>query len=786
MFSLLLFLCAQAFTKLKRKLKSGNRATMINSDQKYMLSTDNDLVFDDDSVLDDEDFEDRRAEEERVAQSDPTDDDKPQFLRATKEDWAQELKCFLSRIQSETKEACYTFFRNGQDHLKIFVPVLNDIMRNHLFYVSQPKQTIASHHPTTIPTQSRVTTVSRAKCTYKKELSVVQATILAEKKKVDSESKKTAKKRGEVVSVLMENASRRNGLHSSSARTHRRNGGGKGRKKGGEVGALDENAIKNAEKFIKFAFNKKWAQKQLKDAIASKVATDKNKAAKAQRRKQRRKKEKGETKIIPGLQTLAAISSEWRRETHGERGLVQRALPDNDDDDDDDEFDTEQLVTATQRRDDRVKKEETEKSVCDAAKKADSDETTYFVHTMALMAGLDVSVEEKKKKMKKRKHTTTFVVEPTLIKTARQKLSGGNGDNTDNACRARAFGILSDKKEIEKALERTELCRSVTGFHKRRCYHGDKCRYAHTIEELLERACRFKASCRFVYHSGNGNYKNQKNRFNKKCSCFHPLETKKSFCRRLNLPFTTETGTTKPAATVSKTKKTVQIVPITYLNAVKRSSITPVGAWVSIVKKGLEAEETRLSKHKETAVEEKKTVTEETEETVEEKTVADDIDFERVYGPGFTIMTSYGFAPGDCLGVKNGILHPIKHTTTRKSTDRRGLGCSRSRARRSQRGWGTVINWVKGVTMEPEKQARCSRWDITGVSQPLVDHPAMAAVRVAASALNTAVISRVIRSINQSLSSSPLILRVPKAAAQAALVSAINSGISNFKIIIID
>jgi hypothetical protein len=120
--------------------------------------------------------------------------------------------------------------------------------------------------------------------------------------------------------------------------------------------------------------------------------------------------------------------------------------------------------------------------------------------------------------------------------------------------RCNGFGDLGDKSKLEKVLTRTQLCRSVTGPVKKRCYHK-QCRFAHSVDELVKKMCRFGNGCRFVRKQENGQYENAKfGKTGKTCSCYHPGEHKLGFAQRMGLEVTKDmeaqnkpTQTPKPA-----------------------------------------------------------------------------------------------------------------------------------------------------------------------------------------------------------------------------------------------
>jgi len=103
---------------------------------------------------------------------------------------------------------------------------------------------------------------------------------------------------------------------------------------------------------------------------------------------------------------------------------------------------------------------------------------------------------------------------------------------TVNGCaRSNAFNMLENSQHMKEKLEKTKMCKSV-GSGKP-CRYGDKCKFAHSTEELKTKECIFGDKCKFVIKTKNGNFVNRKefrqNDGSKKkcrvCSCKHPGET---------------------------------------------------------------------------------------------------------------------------------------------------------------------------------------------------------------------------------------------------------------------
>ena len=101
------------------------------------------------------------------------------------------------------------------------------------------------------------------------------------------------------------------------------------------------------------------------------------------------------------------------------------------------------------------------------------------------------------------------------------------------ATRCEAFETLADKKEQEVAFARTRMCNSVdTG---KRCRHGKRCRFAHSIEELTVRECKFRDGCRFITPDEVKGCVNSVGKAGKPCGFKHPCESDAQYYARLGL-----------------------------------------------------------------------------------------------------------------------------------------------------------------------------------------------------------------------------------------------------------
>jgi hypothetical protein len=102
---------------------------------------------------------------------------------------------------------------------------------------------------------------------------------------------------------------------------------------------------------------------------------------------------------------------------------------------------------------------------------------------------------------------------------------------------------LSDKKEMEKVLTKTRMCKSVEMGTV--CRHGVRCRFAHSLDELVACQCVFGMECRRVERVG-GCYKNCGDRV---CNFIHPGEERAAFYLRTGLKKPTPVKAAPPVKT---------------------------------------------------------------------------------------------------------------------------------------------------------------------------------------------------------------------------------------------
>jgi hypothetical protein len=97
--------------------------------------------------------------------------------------------------------------------------------------------------------------------------------------------------------------------------------------------------------------------------------------------------------------------------------------------------------------------------------------------------------------------------------------------------RTKAFEILADKEGLQKRLTKTRMCNSVGTDEP--CKHGENCRFAHTLDELVISDCFFGNKCRFIKIHKEKVY--NKDGDCKCCPHKHPQETIDEFYSRTGL-----------------------------------------------------------------------------------------------------------------------------------------------------------------------------------------------------------------------------------------------------------
>jgi hypothetical protein len=95
--------------------------------------------------------------------------------------------------------------------------------------------------------------------------------------------------------------------------------------------------------------------------------------------------------------------------------------------------------------------------------------------------------------------------------------------------RTEAYNSLSNKTELGANLAKTRMCNSVE--KNEACRHGEKCRFAHSLKELVTRNCFFKGECRFV-RLEHGKLVNNGRDI---CRNKHPHESQDEFIERVGL-----------------------------------------------------------------------------------------------------------------------------------------------------------------------------------------------------------------------------------------------------------
>jgi hypothetical protein len=99
--------------------------------------------------------------------------------------------------------------------------------------------------------------------------------------------------------------------------------------------------------------------------------------------------------------------------------------------------------------------------------------------------------------------------------------------STMSAKRIEAFAALANKAAMDRKLLRTNMCKSVA--NNTPCPHGEKCRFAHSLDELNVSDCVFGDECRFIAFRCNNSSKTCKT-----CRHKHPQESREEFFERIS------------------------------------------------------------------------------------------------------------------------------------------------------------------------------------------------------------------------------------------------------------
>ena len=106
-----------------------------------------------------------------------------------------------------------------------------------------------------------------------------------------------------------------------------------------------------------------------------------------------------------------------------------------------------------------------------------------------------------------------------------------------NDVRDKAFALMENKEEMAKSLRKTTMCRSVGKTNANgtpaKCPYGDKCNFAHSLDELQIRMCKFEDRCRFIYTTPANEIRNR--RGCKTCTSKHPNETDAGYFARTGI-----------------------------------------------------------------------------------------------------------------------------------------------------------------------------------------------------------------------------------------------------------
>jgi hypothetical protein len=401
----------------------------------------------------------------------------------------------------------------------------------------------------------------------------------------------------------------------------------------------------------------------------------------AQRKKRQAKERLDSAKLMTDIPKSASIVTFVLDDTDDDRTDEQKAL-------EQEEFDEAMQRMSricVEKVGQRVAREEAEL----AEKKASAD----------LKAKEEAELAEFVMVMTKNKKKKKITIEVGFKTLKSQKIEERRATDKKFDARCGGFEDLGSKEKLAEVLKFTSLCRSVTT--KKKCYHPN-CRFAHSIEQLQQKDCRFGQGCRFVNQMANGQYENTKfGRTGKTCSCMHIGEHKRGFCKRMGLEY----------KEVKSEKIQGAVVPVSPVRKTRWSapvSTDVPSVWANVVTKAETAEKVLDCKSKMT-----KSWSAVVVETLTEERKA------AIYGKGVELL---GVVSEEREST------PIIPDVIRKPWDKRGLGFTKPIQKRCTKVLQSGFNWVKGVVLMPPARVRKQRWDV-------VD-PVMAKVMAAVQAIN--------------------------------------------------
>ena len=100
--------------------------------------------------------------------------------------------------------------------------------------------------------------------------------------------------------------------------------------------------------------------------------------------------------------------------------------------------------------------------------------------------------------------------------------------------------VVETPKEVKN--NKTKMCDSFSSGHP--CRHGEKCRYAHSTDELVILECQHGEKCLFVCTNSKGVFHNSNGKF---CKFIHPTESRENYFARNGIKF--EVVEKKPVCT---------------------------------------------------------------------------------------------------------------------------------------------------------------------------------------------------------------------------------------------
>lgn len=194
----------------------------------------------------------------------------------------------------------------------------------------------------------------------------------------------------------------------------------------------------------------------------------------------------------------------------------------------------------------------------------------------------EIKIKEKEKRERERKHQSKFERvgrQPLVIKMGPSSYWEEKRKNHPKFVRRdQAKKDIRDKKGMRTTHAKSKMCTSVG--EKKKCRHGTRCRFAHTVDELTPAQCRFGQDCTYIFFDNERKIHNKRGYGRTRiCAFSHPGESKVAYLDRQQ-----EAPQTPPKMSAPKPKPIAhKSTPVKSLNNTNMHN-NKLDEWSSVVK----------------------------------------------------------------------------------------------------------------------------------------------------------------------------------------------------------